>query len=162
ARDFLEEQPTMQQDKTLGRYLKPDLLIIDDMGMKQLPGRSGEYLLEIILRRHENRATMMTSNRPLEDWGKLLCDAPAATAILDRFLQHAQLISITGRSYRLQRPGGAPGAWQHTPGKTEDSAPRETGNQHPSREVNPATDHGPTEHGAEKGGDPHHASEAAS
>ena len=103
ARDFLEEQPTTQQDKTLGRYLKPDLLIIDDMGMKQLPRRSGEYLLEIILRRHENRSTMMTSNRPLEDWGKLIGDAPAATAILDRFLQHAQIISITGRSYRLQR-----------------------------------------------------------
>ncbi len=105
ARDFLESPPRDQQDKTLGRYLKPDLLIIDDMGMKQLPGRSGEYLLEIILRRHENRSTMMTSNRPLEDWAKLIGDAPAATAILDRFLQHSQIISITGRSYRLQGSG---------------------------------------------------------
>ena len=102
ARDFLEEHPPIQQDKILARYLKPDLLIIDDMGMKQLPRRSGEFLLEIILRRHENRSTMMTSNRPLEDWAKLIGDAPAATAILDRFLQHAHLISITGRSYRLQ------------------------------------------------------------
>jgi DNA replication protein DnaC len=102
ARDFLEEHPPIQQDKILARYLKPDLLIIDDMGMKQLPRRSGEFLLEIILRRHEHRSTMMTSNRPLEDWAKLIGDAPAATAILDRFLQHAHLISITGRSYRLQ------------------------------------------------------------
>jgi hypothetical protein len=91
-----------QQDKTLSRYLKPDLLIIDDMGMKQLPRRSGECLLEIIMRRHENRSTMMTSNRPLEDWAKLIGDVPAATAILDRFLQHAQVITITGRSYRLK------------------------------------------------------------
>jgi hypothetical protein len=67
--------------------LKPDLLIIDDMGMKQLPKRSGEYLFEIIMRRHEVRSTMMTSNRPLEDWGKLVGDVPSATAILDRFLQ---------------------------------------------------------------------------
>jgi DNA replication protein DnaC len=103
ARDFLEEQTPTLQDKTLARYLKPDLLIIDDMGMKQLPRRSGEYLLEIIMRRHENRSTVMTSNRPLEDWAKLIGDVPAATAILDRFLQHAQIISITGKSYRLRK-----------------------------------------------------------
>jgi DNA replication protein DnaC len=103
ARDFLgEEETPAQQDKILSKYLKPELLIIDDMGMKQLPRRSGEYLLEIIMRRHENRATMMTSNRPLEDWGKLIGDVPAATAILDRFLQHAIIIQITGKSYRLR------------------------------------------------------------
>ena len=105
ARHFLEEQNPAQQDKMLARYLKPDLLLIDDMGMKQLPRRSGEYLLEIVMRRHENRSTMMTSNRPLEDWAKLIGDVPAATAILDRFLQHAQIISITGKSYRLRRAG---------------------------------------------------------
>lgn len=106
ARDFLEDQQPVLQDKLLARYLKPDLLIIDDMGMKQLPRRSGEYLLEIIMRRHEQRATMMTSNRPLEDWAKLIGDVPAATAILDRFLQHAQIINITGKSYRLRKPNG--------------------------------------------------------
>ena len=45
---------------------------------------------------------MMTSNRPLEDWGKLLGDVPAATAILDRFLHHADIINISGKSYRLK------------------------------------------------------------
>jgi DNA replication protein DnaC len=106
ARDFLgDDQTPTQQDKALNRYLKPDLLIIDDMGMKQLPRRSGECLLEIIMRRHENRSTMMTSNRPLEDWAKLIGDVPAATAILDRFLQHATIINITGKSYRLRHGG---------------------------------------------------------
>ena len=47
---------------------------------------------------------MMTSNRPLEDWGKLMGDVPAATAILDRFLHHAEVITITGKSYRLHPP----------------------------------------------------------
>jgi DNA replication protein DnaC len=107
ARDFLQDDEPAHQDKTLNRYLKPDLLIIDDMGMKQLPRRSGECLLEIIMRRHENRSTMMTSNRPLEDWAKLIGDAPAATAILDRFLQHAAIVSITGKSYRLRHGGNA-------------------------------------------------------
>src|SRR6202161_425739 len=72
------------------------------MGLKALPKHSGEYLLEVIMRRYENRSTIMTSNRPLEEWGKLLGDVPTAGAILDRFLHHAQTIAITGRSYRLK------------------------------------------------------------
>ena len=91
-----------QQDRLMERYLRADLLIIDDMGMKQLPKRSGEYLFEIIMRRYQVRSTMMTSNRPLEDWGKLIGDVPATTAILDRFLHNAEVIAITGRSYRLR------------------------------------------------------------
>ena len=102
VRDFLHDEAFDGQDKTLAKYLKPDLLIIDDMGIKQLPRRSGEYLFEIIMRRYETKSTMMTSNRPLEDWGKLIGDVPSATAILDRFLHHAEIITITGRSYRLK------------------------------------------------------------
>jgi DNA replication protein DnaC len=102
VRDFLADEAFAGQDQVLSKYLKPDLLIIDDMGIKQLPKRSGECLFEIILRRYETKSTMMTSNRPLEDWGKLLGDVPAATAILDRFLHHADIITITGRSYRLK------------------------------------------------------------
>ncbi len=101
-RDFLQAEAFTQQDKTLRRYLKPDLLIIDDMGLKALPKHSGEYLFEVIMRRYENRSTIMTSNRPLEDWGHLLVDVPTAGAILDRFLHHARLIAITGRSYRVK------------------------------------------------------------
>jgi len=102
VRDFLHEEVLGEEDKLLAKYLKPDLLIIDDMGMKQLPRRSGECLFEIVMRRYETRSTMMTSNRPLEDWGKLLGDVPSATAILDRFLHHAEIIQITGKSYRLR------------------------------------------------------------
>jgi DNA replication protein DnaC len=106
VRDFLHEE-ALGDDKVMGKYLKPDLLIVDDMGMKQLPKRSGEYLFEIIMRRYETRSTMMTSNRPLEDWGKLVGDVPSATAILDRFLHHAEIVSITGKSYRLRNQGGS-------------------------------------------------------
>ena len=88
--------------KTMNRYLKVDLLIIDDMGIKKLPKQSGEYLFEIIMRRYELRSTIMTSNRPLEEWGKLIGDVPTATAILDRILHNAEIIQITGRSYRLK------------------------------------------------------------
>lgn len=107
VRDFLHEEAIGEDDKVLARYLKPDLLVIDDMGMKQLPRRSGEVLFEIIMRRYETRSTVMTSNRPLEDWGKLLGDVPSATAILDRFLHHAEVVTITGRSYRLRNQATA-------------------------------------------------------
>ena len=86
----------------MARYLKCDLLIIDDMGIKVLPPRSGEYLFEIIMRRHQIRSTIMTSNRPLEEWGKLIEDVPAASAILGRFLYHAHLVKISGKSYRMK------------------------------------------------------------
>jgi len=115
VRDFLADEAFAGLDRLLARYLKPDLLIIDDMGIKQLPRKSGEYLFEIVMRRYETRSTMMTSNRPLEDWGKLIGDVPSASAILDRFLHHAEIISITGKSYRMkdrqaQQAGQAEGA----------------------------------------------------
>lgn len=108
VRDLLHDEAFEGHDKVMSKYLKSDLLILDDMGMKQLPKRSGEYLFEIIMRRHELRSTMMTSNRPLEDWGKLIGDVPAATAILDRILQSAEIIQITGKSYRLGRSARNP------------------------------------------------------
>ena len=102
VRDLLREEQGIENDKMLNRYLKPELLIIDDMGIKQLPAKAGEYLFEVIMRRHQRRSTIMTSNRPIEEWGKLLNDVPAATAILDRFMQTAKIIAIKGKSYRLK------------------------------------------------------------
>ena len=56
---------------------------------------------------------MMTPNRPLEDWGKLVGDVPAASAILDRFLHHAEIITLKGRSYRLKDRAAASPVSQH-------------------------------------------------
>lgn len=102
VRELSSEETQRGESRLMAKYLKPDLLIIDDMGLKVLPAKSGEILLEIIMRRYENRSTLMTSNRPIEEWGKLLCDVPAASAILDRLLHHAEVIPMAGRSYRLQ------------------------------------------------------------
>ncbi len=101
-RELLTQESQAAEARLLNKYLKPDLLIIDDMGLKILPVKSGEILLEIIMRRYENRSTMMNSNRPIEEWGKLLSDVPAASAILERLLHHAEIIPINGRSYRLK------------------------------------------------------------
>jgi len=107
VRDFVREE-AFGQEKLLRKYLKPELLLIDDMGLKSLPKNSAEYLLEVIMRRYENHSTIMTSNRPLEEWGKLLGDATSASAILDRFLHHAQTIVIRGKSYRLRNQAALP------------------------------------------------------
>jgi len=125
VRDLLHDEAFEGQDKILARYLKPDLLIIDDMGIKQLPKRSGEYLFEIVMRRYETKSTMMTSNRPLEDWGKLIGDVPSATAILDRFLHHAEIITITGRSYRLKDHPAVEGSPRRPGKQTAEPAPAE-------------------------------------
>ena len=76
------------------------LLIIDDLGMRKLPLTAAEELLEIIMRRYEWASTMLTSNRPVEDWGKLLGDAAAVSAMLDRLLHHGTHTQV--RSAQLE------------------------------------------------------------
>lgn len=129
VRDFLRDEAFDGQEKVLSRYLKPDLVIIDDMGMKELPKKSGEFLFEIIMRRYEVRSTIMTSNRPIQDWGKLIGDVPTATAILDRFLHHAEMIQITGKSYRLrsQHSGRTQENQDHQPNRPTDPPDSKTG-----------------------------------
>jgi DNA replication protein DnaC len=106
VRDLSAQCSHSEETALLNRYLKPELLIIDDMGMKGLLSKSAEILLEIIVRRNGLRSTLMTSNRPVEEWGPLLGDLPAASAILDRMLQSAEIIVITGRSHRLAQRCG--------------------------------------------------------
>src|SRR3989441_10124205 len=78
------------------------LLILDDLGMRKLPLTAAEDLLEIIMRRYERASTIVTSNRPVEDWGKLLGDAAAVTAMLDRLLHHGHLLKCGPRSWRTK------------------------------------------------------------
>ena len=78
------------------------LLIIDDLGMRKLPHTAAEDLLELIMRRYERASTLLTSNRPVEDWGKLLGDTAAVTALLDRLLHHAHVLKCGPRSWRTK------------------------------------------------------------
>ena len=78
------------------------LLIIDDLGMRKLPATAAEDLLEVIMRRYERASTILTSNRPVDDWGKLLGDTAAVTALLDRLLHHAHVLTCGPRSWRTK------------------------------------------------------------
>src|SRR6185437_8889540 len=78
------------------------LLIVDDLGMRKLPSTAAEELLEIVMRRYERASTLLTSNRPVEDWGKLLGDSAAVTAMLDRLLHHGHVLKCGPRSWRTK------------------------------------------------------------
>src|SRR6201993_3750282 len=78
------------------------LLIIDDLGMRKLGPTAAEELLEIVMRRYERASTLVTSNRPIDDWGKLLGDTAAVTAMLDRLLHHGHILKCGPRSWRTK------------------------------------------------------------
>lgn len=78
------------------------LLIIDDFGMRKLPQTAAEDLLEIVMRRYERASTLLTSNRPVDDWGKLLADVAAVGAMLDRLLHHGHVLKCGPKSWRTR------------------------------------------------------------
>ena len=106
AHALLEELADATLDGTRRRYLAEltavPLLIVDDLGMRKLPHTAAEDLLEVIMRRYERASTLLTSNRPVEDWGKLLGDTAAVTALLDRLLHHAHVLKCGPRSWRTK------------------------------------------------------------
>lgn len=92
-----------QRKDFFSKMQKAALLIVDDIGMRKLPASAAEDMLELIMRRHERASTILTSNRPVEDWGKMLGDTAAVTAMLDRVLHHGHVFKCGPRSYRSQR-----------------------------------------------------------
>ena len=103
---LLEELVEATLDGTRKQYMESvatvALLIIDDFGMRELPQTAAEDLLEIIMRRYERVSTLLTSNRPVEDWGKLLADVAAVSAMLDRLLHHGHVLKCGPRSWRTK------------------------------------------------------------
>lgn len=112
AEDLAEAAATGTRKTVVHKLTRVDLLVIEDLGMRRLPATAAEDLLEVFTRRYEIGATCISSNRPIEDWGQVLGDNAAAGAILDRFLHHAELIKLQGKSYRMhdrqQRRRGSP------------------------------------------------------
>ena len=109
AHTLVDELADAQLEGTRKPYLVQlttvPLLIIDDLGMRKLPQTAAEDLLEIVMRRYERASTLLTSNRPVEDWGKLLGDTAAVTALLDRLLHHAHILTCGPRSWRTRLHG---------------------------------------------------------
>ena len=103
---LLDELAEANLDGTRKQFIESlvawPFLIIDDLGMRKLPLTAAEDLLELIMRRYERASTLVTSNRPVEDWGKLLGDAAAVGAMLDRLLHHGHVLKFGPRSWRTK------------------------------------------------------------
>src|SRR2546423_15234327 len=103
---LLEELAEAVVDGTRREFMETlttvPLLIIDDLGMRKLPLTAAEDLLEVIMRRYERASTLLTSNRPVEDWGKLLGDVAAVTAMPHRLLHHRHVLKRGPRRLRTQ------------------------------------------------------------
>ena len=106
--DFAEAEATGARRALVQDLTRVDLLVLENFGMKRLGSTAAEDLLEVFVRRHETASTLITTNRPTQDWGVFLGDVPAATAILDRFLAHAEIVPMTGKSYRLRQRSSPP------------------------------------------------------
>jgi DNA replication protein DnaC len=106
AHVLIEEIADAGLDGTRKQYIADmaavPLLIVDDLGMRKLPYTAAEDLLELVMRRYERASTILTSNRPVDDWGKLLGDNAAVTALLDRLLHHAHVLKCGPRSWRTK------------------------------------------------------------
>jgi DNA replication protein DnaC len=106
AHTLIEEIADATLDGTRKTYLADlaavPLLIVDDLGMRKLPHTAAEDLLELVMRRYERASTILTSNRPVDEWGKLLGDTAAVTALLDRLLHHAHVLKCGPRSWRTK------------------------------------------------------------
>jgi DNA replication protein DnaC len=100
--DLAEAQLAGTRKEYVTHVTTVPLLIIDDLGMRKLPQTAAEDLLELVMRRYEKASTLITSNRPVEDWGKLLGDTAAVAALLDRLLHHAHVLPCGPRSWRTR------------------------------------------------------------
>ena len=83
-------------------YIRPDILIVDEVGYAQLDRESAELMFQLVCSRYEKGSIILTSNKYFSDWGELMSDTVIATAMLDRLLHHAQVINIRGETYRLK------------------------------------------------------------
>jgi DNA replication protein DnaC len=97
------------QHDPLRRYAQPKLLVIDEVGYTRLAPEQARVLFDLVVARYERASTVLTSNLSFGEWGALLGDEVLATALLDRLLHHAEVITINGRSYRMRNHAGADG-----------------------------------------------------
>lgn len=79
-----------------------ELLVIDDLFLRKLPANAGDELADVIMGRYEKLSTIITSNRPVDDWAKLLGDVVVVAPLLDRLMHHGHLLKFDGKSWRLK------------------------------------------------------------
>ena len=100
--DLKKAQIQGHLDRRWRVYLRPAVLVIDEIGYTQLSRQEAELFFRLISQRYEHGSVILTSNKYFSDWGELLSDSVLATALLDRLLHHAHVLNIRGQTYRLK------------------------------------------------------------
>ncbi|MDH3288947.1 MAG: IS21-like element helper ATPase IstB [Betaproteobacteria bacterium] len=100
--DINEARELGTMRKLRAQFKAAELLVIDDLFLRKLPTSAGDELAEVLMNRYEKASTIITSNRPLEDWAKLLGDVVIAGPLLDRLMHHGHLLKFDGKSWRLK------------------------------------------------------------
>ncbi len=101
--DDIHEARELGQIRKYRALLKAaDLLVIDDLFLRRLPAQAGDELADVLMSGYENQSTLVTSNRSIEDWPKLLGDVIVVTPLLDRLLHHGHLLKFEAKSWRLR------------------------------------------------------------
>lgn len=99
--EMSECESARERREYLKQLIRTNLLIIDELGMKKMTQNVADDLLEVVHRRHMTGSTIIATNRIVSDWNQILGDTAATAAILDRFLENADIFTIKGKSYRL-------------------------------------------------------------
>ena len=100
--DITEARELGDLRKLRAQIRSAELLLIDDLFLRKLPSQAGDELADVLMARYEKASTILTSNRPLEDWTRLLGDVVVVTPLLDRLLHHGHLLKFEGKSWRLK------------------------------------------------------------
>lgn len=100
--EILEARAIGEMRKLRAQLKIVDLLMIDDLFLRKLPPDAGDELADVLMSRYEKKSTIITSNRPFEDWGKLLGDVVVLAPLLDRILHHSHLLKFEGKSWRMK------------------------------------------------------------
>jgi len=100
--DLTEARELGEIRKLRAQLKAAELLLIDDLFLRKLPAHAGDELADVLMSRYEKSSTILTSNRPLEDWAKLLGDVVVVTPLLDRLMHHGHLLKFEGKSWRLK------------------------------------------------------------
>lgn len=97
-----QSRADMSYHKKVQTYVKPDLLILDELGYKSMAESTVEDFFEIVSKRYEKGSIILTSNRTFQEWDNIFLDKTLTGAILDRLVHHSHMITIKGESYRVQ------------------------------------------------------------
>lgn len=112
--DLAAQDGDLALKRRLNRYVRPQLLLIDEVGYLSYSNRHADLLFEIVSRRYEHKSSVVTTNRPFAEWGQVFPNAPCVVSLIDRLIHHAEIIAIDGESYRLKEACERAEARQHT------------------------------------------------